>query len=151
MMSVWLSIAPESPRRRESPQSPSLRLRIQPRWTRPLRYRVHRGWILGPRFGLWRLSPLLFGDIGVRSGLRKLRPHLHRFYRLRAPLPHPAHDPLTRCALSFRSLYLHYRSAFTHYSLIMRSQAIGSCLHYHSSTIAFWFLSSWTAVRIICS
>ena len=85
LMSIWLSIAHESPRRRESPQSPSLRLRIQPRRTRPLRYRVHRGWILCLRFGLWRLSPLLFGDIGVRPGLRKLRPRLLLIYRLRAP------------------------------------------------------------------
>ena len=31
------------------------------------------------------LCPLLFGEIGVRPGLRKLRPRLLLIYRLRAP------------------------------------------------------------------
>ena len=35
--------------------------------------------------------PLLFGHIGVRSGLRKLRPHLLIIYRLRAPNALPGH------------------------------------------------------------
>ena len=95
MMSTWLSIAPESPRRRESPQSPSLRLRIQPRWTRPLRYRVHRGWILGLRFGLWRLSPLLFGDIGVRARFAPPPPYLSPTVSQCAPCP-PLPLPLPR-------------------------------------------------------